>query len=587
MSSVKFGRYEVLGLLGEGSMGRVYRGFDPLGHRPVAIKTVRPQLLTPETAQEYLRRFRREAQAAGALSHPSIITIFDVGEDYFVMELLEGATLQALLRARGRLPAAEALSILGPVADALDYAHARGVIHRDVKPGNLMILPDGRPKMMDFGVAHLAATAMSVSGQFLGSPSYMAPERIQRGEATPSSDLFSLAVVAYESLTGRKPFPGDTVSEVVARVVKEQPPPPRSLNPELPAEHAAVFRRALAKDPAARHPSAAVFLAALSGQPAEASIRLAPPVAHALAPPAAPQLASEPAESVQSGTLVDVPEELRVGRRSEVLRLGMAGAALLLVSTVTGYWLNRPAPEPAPALLPAAPAAAGARAARPPGLTVETKPSGARVWLDGVEVGVSPLTLTDLTPGRHTVNAAHEGLAAELGVELGPDTGVLPLTLPLYPVGAAPVRQAVRAPDVPASPGASGPGEPGAEAQPVDGAPPPAGEVTTSHSAIDTGAAPAELDAPASPPELVSGEPVSYPSDALRLRMRGAVAVEFVVQEDGRVAEIQIVAAPHQFLSDAVLQAVKSWRYTPAHKDGRPVRYRLAKSFDFDPDKAR
>lgn len=585
MTPKKLGRYEVLGLLGEGSMGRVYRAFDPLGHRPVAIKTVRPELLTPETAQEYLRRFRREAQAAGALSHPSIITIFDVGEDYFVMEMLDGATLHGVLRDRGRLSVSEALAILGPVAEALDYAHARGVIHRDVKPGNLMILPDGRTKIMDFGVAHLSATAMSVSGQFLGSPSYMAPERIQRGEATPSSDLFSLAVVAYESLTGKKPFPGDTVSEVVSRVVKEEALPPSAWNRELPPEHDAVFRRGLAKSPAARYPSAAAFLAALSG-PAETPVgRPAALTAPVLAPPPAPTAITEPPElSAESGTLVDVPEELRrAPQRGRGVRLGAAGAGLLLASIGAGYWLNGLAPAPAP-VVPST--AAAARATQPPGLTVETKPSGARVSIDGVEVGFSPLTLTDLEPGRHSVRATREGLAAELGVELGPDTGVLPLTLPLYPVGAGAAMRTTAVADVPASPGTNLAGESVAEAPPAEAAAPAVDELTRGQPAEETSATPDPVAA-VSVPALVSGEPVSYPADALRLRMRGTVAVEIEVLEDGRVGDVHIVAAPHQFLSDAVLEAVKMWRFTPALKDGKAVRYRLAKSFEFDPDKVR
>ena len=140
-------------------MGRVYKAWDPLVRRVVAIKTIRSEYLTHETSQEYLRRFRREAQAAGRLSHPNIVSIYDVGEDYFVMEFLEGVSLQAILAHRAVLPLAEALRILTPVAEAIDYAHHAGVIHRDVKPANIMIQPDGRPKLMDFGVARLPTSA--------------------------------------------------------------------------------------------------------------------------------------------------------------------------------------------------------------------------------------------------------------------------------------------------------------------------------------------------------------------------------------------------------------------------------------------
>lgn len=284
-----FGRYEVLGLLGEGSMGRVYRAFDPLARRVVAIKTLKPEHLTGEAGEEGQRRFRREAQAAAKLVHANIVTIFDVGEDYFVMELLEGATLQTLLAERGRLEPAEALAILGPVADALDYAHAEGTVHRDVKPANVMVLLDGRPKIMDFGVAHLMSTVITARGQSFGSPAYMAPEQVLESQITPFTDLFSLATVTYETLTGKKPFDGETITPILYHVVNTDPPPPTSWNPELPSVYDAIFRRALAKDPAERFPSARAFVGALAH---EVGAALPPltwrPSSSAAAPPPTP-----------------------------------------------------------------------------------------------------------------------------------------------------------------------------------------------------------------------------------------------------------------------------------------------------------
>jgi CheY-like chemotaxis protein len=258
-----FGRYEVLGGLGEGSMGRVYRAFDPLARRVVAIKTLNPENLAGDARDEPLRRFRREAQAAAKLVHTNIVTIFDVGENYFVMELLDGATLQTLLAHRGRLAPAEAMAILGPVADALDYAHAEGTIHRDVKPANIMVLADGRPKIMDFGVAHLTSAVITARGQSFGSPAYMAPEQVLKSQATPMTDLFSFAVVAYETFTGRRPFDGESVTSMLFHVVNTEPPPPSRWNSELPSLYDGIFRRALAKDPAERFPSARAFVAAL------------------------------------------------------------------------------------------------------------------------------------------------------------------------------------------------------------------------------------------------------------------------------------------------------------------------------------
>ncbi|MGE0453851.1 MAG: protein kinase [Vicinamibacteria bacterium] len=273
-----FGRYEVVGLLGEGAMGCVYRAIDPLAGRAVAIKTLRPELLAAGDRDDYLRRFRREAQAAAQLVHPNIVTIFDVGHDYFVMELLDGQTLQSLLRERGRLDPAEALALLRPVAEALDHAHRLGAIHRDVKPANIMVLMDGRTKVMDFGIAHLSSAGRSASGQVFGSPGYMAPEQLE-SRAVPASDLFALAVVAYETLSGRNPFDGGSISSTLFKVVSERPPPVTAIDPQLPSSYDQVFFRALAKQPEARFASASAFLDALGQARAPEHVAPAPPPA--------------------------------------------------------------------------------------------------------------------------------------------------------------------------------------------------------------------------------------------------------------------------------------------------------------------
>jgi TonB family protein len=259
----KFGRYEVLSELGDGAMGRVYHAFDPIVRRAVAVKTIKAEYLTKDEAPEYLRRFRREAQAAGVLNHPSIVSIFDVGENYLVMELLEGKTLQALLQEKGKLDPAEALRILTPVAEALDHAHKAGILHRDIKPANIMVLPDGRAKLMDFGVAHVETSVMTTAGQIFGSPSYMSPEQVSGNETDSRSDLYSLAVVAYEVLTGQRPFQGTSLTSIIYKVMSEVPAPPRQWNSALPARYDEVFERALLKDPTKRYATGSEFLAAL------------------------------------------------------------------------------------------------------------------------------------------------------------------------------------------------------------------------------------------------------------------------------------------------------------------------------------
>jgi serine/threonine-protein kinase len=272
MEPERFGRYEVVAEIGDGAMGRVYKAHDPVVERFVAIKTIKSEYLTRNQAEEYLKRFRREAHAAGSLNHPHIVRIFDVGENHLVMELLEGRTLHQIIREHGQMAPEAARAILSPVAEALDHAHAQGIIHRDVKPANIMIQPNGHPKLMDFGVAHVDATVMTATGQVLGSPSFMSPEQLAGEEVTPRSDNYSLAVVAYEMLTGQSPFPGKTITAVIYRVMHEEAPTPRKLNESLPERYDEIFARALAKDPEKRYASATDFTSALDIRDIELSL---------------------------------------------------------------------------------------------------------------------------------------------------------------------------------------------------------------------------------------------------------------------------------------------------------------------------
>ena len=259
----RFGRYEVLAELGDGAMGRVYKAWDPVVTRAVAIKTIKTERLPKAQSAEYLERFRREAQAAGGLNHPNIVNIFDIGDDHIVMECIEGQNLQDRIRQEGRLSPDAVSALLGPIAEALDHAHAAGIIHRDIKPANIMIQADGQPKLTDFGVARVADSAMTATGEILGSPTYMSPEQVAGLEVTPRSDVYSLAVVAYEALTGQPPFQGKTITAVISRVMHEKPPPPRRWNAELPTRYDDVFARALAKEPAERFATASELVSAL------------------------------------------------------------------------------------------------------------------------------------------------------------------------------------------------------------------------------------------------------------------------------------------------------------------------------------
>jgi serine/threonine protein kinase len=273
MDIKKLGRFEIVDEIGSGGMGLVYKGRDPKINRMVALKVIRPTLggkLSAEQ-QQAADRFYVEAQAAGSLSHPNIVTIYDVGEEktaqgalvYIAMEFLEGRGLDWYI-ANKKLPTFESkVKVVRAMAEGLDYAHKRGVIHRDVKPANIIITSELQPKITDFGLARLSDSSMTMSGTILGTPNYMAPEQVQGKKVDARSDLFSLTVVFYEMLTGEKPFAADSITSVIYKVVNEEPLPPRRVNIDLPPKIDGMIKRGLAKDPAQRYQSGADYIAAL------------------------------------------------------------------------------------------------------------------------------------------------------------------------------------------------------------------------------------------------------------------------------------------------------------------------------------
>jgi serine/threonine protein kinase len=256
----KIGRYQVEQEVGRGAMGIVYRAFDPAIGRRIAIKTIRLDQFGDAQSHAQLReRLLREAQSAGILSHPNIVTIYDISEDatnaYIFMEYVEGATLEQFSRG---MPVAELLSLLEQAAAALDYAHQRGIVHRDIKPGNLML--SGRQlKITDFGIARLGQRDSTQSGSLLGTPSYMSPEQISSEAVSGAADQYSLAVIAYEYLSGARPFDNDNLANLLFRITQQPVPPVLTLN----AATNQVLARALSKKPENRYPCCSDFVAAL------------------------------------------------------------------------------------------------------------------------------------------------------------------------------------------------------------------------------------------------------------------------------------------------------------------------------------
>ncbi len=255
-----FGRYEILTELGRGAMGIVYKAYDPKINRFVAIKTV--SLVAADSTEEQAcrARFFREAEAAGRLSHPRIVAIFDIGENhdtlssYIVMEYVAGRSLEEILSTEGAtLPLHTTLQLIQEVAEGLDYAHFQGVVHRDVKPSNIIIGEDGHPKIADFGIAQLNVSDSRRPSRTWGTPAYMSPEQLRGESVDGRSDLFSLGVILYRMLTGHRPFQGNSALTVSLRVANQDPVPATAFNTELPPDLDCVIARAIAKNPAERY----------------------------------------------------------------------------------------------------------------------------------------------------------------------------------------------------------------------------------------------------------------------------------------------------------------------------------------------
>jgi tRNA A-37 threonylcarbamoyl transferase component Bud32 len=264
----KLGKYEIRRVLGSGAMAVVHEGWDAAIGRRVAIKTIRRDQLDFAEAEEMLARFRREAQAAGRLAHPNIVSIYEYGEDqglaYIAMEYIEGRELKRHLDAGERFALPEIVRMMTQLLAALDAAHRSGVVHRDVKPGNIYLLPDGTIKVADFGIARLESSSLTQSGIVLGTPAYMSPEQFTGQPLDGRSDLFSAGVILYQFLTGEKPFTGSQNATIMHKVLKEDPHAPSELNGQVPRSFDALMRKALAKNADDRFQSGREFADALA-----------------------------------------------------------------------------------------------------------------------------------------------------------------------------------------------------------------------------------------------------------------------------------------------------------------------------------
>ena len=367
----KVGRYELLAKVGQGAMGIVYRAQDPTIRRIVALKVVpvdtgEPEGTSGSRGRSHGSSFDREAQAAGALLHPNIVTLYDAGRDgdwyYLAMEFIEGETFAAEIAREGRVRIERAAEVAADVADALDVAHERGVIHRDIKPANLMILPDRSVKVADFGIARLAnASATMTTDMVVGTPYYMSPEQVRGGKLDGRSDLFSLGVVLYEAITGRRPFQADALATILNNILNTTPPAPHEVEPDIPRELSSIVMRAMGRTPEERYARGKELAGDLRG--------------------------------FLGATSAAAPG----GNRPRSWRAMGAGALLALVAAIVlivagGAFKLSPVAKPA---------AVGY-------LEFVSEPSGAEIFLDGAVVGRTPYT-AEVSAGQHEVEFRKDG----------------------------------------------------------------------------------------------------------------------------------------------------------------------------------
>ena len=357
------GRYRLVELLGTGGMATIYRATDTGLGRDVALKLLRPEYLRDP---DFSSRFRQEAQSAASLSHPNIVTVYDYGEDpsgpYIVMELIDGEDLATILRRSGTLPPRQVARIGAGVARALAAAHARGLVHRDIKPGNVLIGTDGQVKVVDFGIARAIAEAqVTLPGTTLGSVHYFSPEQARGEPATAASDIYSLGIVLYEMLTGSRPWEGDSAASVALARLSGPIPDPMTVRPSVPPDLAAITRRALALDPRDRWASASVLADALDATLA----------------PGGSAAAAGAAAAVAGGAATAGPADSRAGAVAAGALVGATVVSATARPNATGI------PYAPDAYASTDPGAAGA----PPPVPPATPPTG----VPPEDEGISPL----------------------------------------------------------------------------------------------------------------------------------------------------------------------------------------------------
>lgn len=429
----KLGKYEIRGELGRGAMGVVYEAYDPAIERSIALKTIRREALAGAHATEILARFRREAQAAGKLTHPNIVAVYDFGDDggisYIAMELVRGPELKNYFEENRRFALKDVVSIMSQILAALGYSHKLGVVHRDIKPANVFVQADGTAKVADFGIAHVESSELTQVGTVLGTPAYMSPEQILGMPVDGRSDLFSVGVILYQFLTGERPFTGNATI-TMRKVLEEDPLPPSRFNTQLPTALDAVVRKALAKKPEERYATAEAFAEDLRAAAATASATITGAASGetTIVPPprGATSTSTRPAALAGSGAGRDVASP----KKSQKAAIAVVGA-VVAIAVGASLWLLRGARDGG-----SAPAQVAASAASPAASTAAPAATpGASSASVSAPVAASVPAATAETPANTAAPAA-AGATSGPGAPAPGAAGAVTATAPKLAPGA-------------------------------------------------------------------------------------------------------------------------------------------------------
>ncbi len=389
---MKYGRYEIINELGKGAMGVVYKAHDPRIDREIALKVLRQDRVTSE---DFLHRFKKEAMAIGRLSHPNIVTVYDVGQDhdtiFIAMELLEGVPLNEIAE-NEQLPVEKIVDFSAQIAGALDYAHTRGIIHRDIKPTNIIITPEGKVKLTDFGIARFEdpnATQQTQAGEILGTPSYMSAEQVMGKTIDGRSDLYSLGVILYELCTGARPFKGNNLSAVFMAITQETPPQPAKTNSSVSSSLSDLIMKSLSKKPEDRFQT---------GKDMEEALRT--------------KLKASMSEDISDKTVKlddhTVMTDFHDEKKSNKIVLSAIISVIVIALAAGGYfYIDKNESASGPTI------GSGVTATTEPAvkkekygmLNLSSRPDGAHIFINGTFKGKAPLSL-ELVLGKYEIRAS-------------------------------------------------------------------------------------------------------------------------------------------------------------------------------------